>query len=339
MKNLFRKDKVEQPATAPGDGYVDEIASHRIAGWAHDPARPDDPLSVDIVVNDECVARLRACIFREDLHRLGYGDGRKGFAFDPSDYLRPGENRVRVAVSGTGQTLPNGERDVLHVTGAAGGQAPEDLLELSQVRWKGDEDARGLTWGSMMTGDSFVDVVTRHHAFTGAETIVEIGPGYGRLLRTILERRLPFARYLGLELSAARVERLTQELGSSQIAFANGDVMRDALTVRPDVVLCSSTFEHLFPSMTKALLNLRAAAAPDCTLFVDFIQNQGDDALDISRAYFERTTAYIRMYARAELERLFTEAGFRVRAIESIVLGRDAAGADVRRALVVAVPR
>lgn len=330
-----------RPGTSEARGYVDQLTAGRIAGWVHDPAAGDRPGAVDIVINDEHVARLTACVFRQDLARLGYGDGRRGFVFDPSGYLHPGENRVRVSAAGSDQPLPHGAAIVLHVGGvdAARAVAEADLLELSQVRWKGDEEEHRLTWGSVMTGDTFVDVVEHHHPLTAGDVVLEIGPGYGRLLRTLQERRLPFARYVGLELSGARVERLMQRFGGPTVAFVQGDVLAGPPPVQPTLVLCSSTFEHLFPSMAKALRHLRAVTTPAATLCIDFIMSEGDDDLRVSRAYFENTSAYIRIYARAELERFFAEAGFRVVAIEPLVLGRDHAGRDVRRALVVATPR
>jgi hypothetical protein len=337
MRRFFRKRGVGHEADASQQGYVDMLSNNRISGWVFDPTRPKQPCSVDIIVNEELIACLTASVFRVDLLDLGYGDGRKGFVFDPSSYLRPGENHVRISNSDTGVTVPNGDQVVLHLAGIDSGEHSEaDLLELSQVRWKGDEEEARLTWGSMMTGDSFVDVVQRFHAFAGDERVLEIGPGYGRLLRTVLGRSIPFGRYLGLEISAARVGRLMRDFGARGIEFAHGDILKAAPDVQPDLVLCSSTFEHLFPSISTALRNLKATSTPRTQLFIDFIAAEGDDSLRTSHAYFENTTAFVRIYARAELEGLFAEAGFPVMCVERIVLGQDPSGRDVRRALIVA---
>ena len=89
----------------------------------------------------------------------------------------------------------------------------QKLLNLSQARWRSDEPDAGLTWGVPMSGDAFVRVLCEHFTFDNA-TIVEIGPGYGRILEALLKRSTPFRRYIGLEISAARVARLRERSSS-----------------------------------------------------------------------------------------------------------------------------
>jgi ubiquinone/menaquinone biosynthesis C-methylase UbiE len=327
-----------KPMAGAYRGWVDWANSETISGWAARLARASEPVSVDIAINGQQVATLRASLFRDDLRREGIGDGCNGFVFHPAEYLREGHNRVVISYAATRATLPNGEQVILHRPTAAGpaGRSEADLLAISQLRWKGDENDSWLTWGTRMTGDSFIDAVAKYHAFSAADRVLEIGPGSGRLLLTIQERQLPFATYLGLELSRARVEKLTKKFASPAIRFLTADVMADTFDLQSDVVLCSSTFEHLYPSIEAALHNLYRMSQAGAKLFIDFIWNEGDNGLSISQAYFEYTSAYIRMYSRAELEALFPAAGFRVLGIESIVLGHDRHGKDVRRALVVA---
>jgi SAM-dependent methyltransferase len=327
--------KVGLPAQL--QGWVDTFTIVQISGWAHDPDRPNQPLELDIIVNDEKIANLKARIFRPDLKMLGYGDGRKGFSFNPLFYLQGGENRVRICYAGTNEALMQGDRTLLKVEGfeTIDGTAQANLLGLSQSRWR-EQDEDQVEAASTLTGDAFLDAVQEHHTFSGSETILEVGPGLGRLLSTLLQRRLPFGEYWGLELSAARVQRLKRRFQQPGVRFIQADVMTEPLGVRADVVICSSTFEHLFPSMTKALQNLRAMTSPGAKLFIDFAVNDRDDDLQTSRAYFESSTAYIRIYTRSELESLFIQEGYSVRAIAVIVLGKDRSDKQVRRALVAA---
>src|SRR5262249_9624696 len=152
-------------------------------------------------------------------------------------YLREGRNHVVISYAATTTTLPNGEQVILHKPAAAGpaGRSAADLLAISQLRWKADEDDAWLTWGTRMTGDSFIDAVAKYHAFSPADRLLEIGPGFGRLLSTILERRLPFATYQGLELSPARVEKLTRKFASPAIRFLTGDILADTFDLQSDV--------------------------------------------------------------------------------------------------------
>jgi SAM-dependent methyltransferase len=338
MLQLFKSRSVTKAAGQARQGYVDVLTAQQISGWAADRARPNEPVFLDVSVNDEFVARLRARVFRSDLVEHGIGDGRKGFWFNPFCYLRVGANRVRVSFSDTGETVANGEQTVTHLTsvGAFAEASDAELLARSQERWKGDEHDNRLTWGSIMTGDSFIDVVCKYHTFTGEESLLEVGPGYGRLLATLLERRLPFGSYLGLELSDARVQKLTEQFSFPHIRFVTADILQDAQDYTADVVLCSSTFEHLFPSMLEALQNLHRMSRIGTKLFIDFILPEEDPHLSTSHAYFEYTSAYIRIYSLLEIETLFAEAGFRVLEVENIVLGQTPTGKDVRRALVTA---
>jgi SAM-dependent methyltransferase len=338
MLKLFRKNGAKRVLASPRRGYVDVIAASEIAGWAEDQTAPIRPVFLDVTVNEELVAQIKASVFRKDLLEQGHGDGRKGFWFNPFSYLRTGDNRLRVSFSGTGETVPNGDQTVMHLPGVAAlpNESEAELLARSQVRWKGDEHDNRLTWGTMMSGDSFVDVLLKHHAFSGRENLLEVGPGYGRILTTILERKLPFSAYLGMELSEPRVARLAERFGSPGIRFVKGDILKDTPDFRADLVLCSSTFEHLFPSMLGALRNLHRMSRVGTKLFIDFIIPEGDDNLATTHAYFEYTSAYIRIYSRLEIESLFADAGFRVLNVENIVLGQTPTGKDVRRALVTA---
>jgi hypothetical protein len=68
------------------DGYVDSVSRYGVAGWSADPADPERPIDVAIVVNGVERGRLRADRPRRDLRGLGtFGDGLHGFqfTFDP----------------------------------------------------------------------------------------------------------------------------------------------------------------------------------------------------------------------------------------------------------------
>jgi SAM-dependent methyltransferase len=339
MKSLFKRETVVPTMPAECHGFVDTIAPTVIAGWADDRAHPVRPVFVDITINNDVVARVRASIFRRDLEALGYGDGRKGFYFNPVQYLKRGENKVRVSFTGTPETLPNGYQTIHHHAAIAELQVDSqfNLRELSQARWKGDEEDASLTWDQIMTGESFLELVLHHYAFTGKESILEIGPGYGRLLDTILERRLPFNNYVGMELSPARVERLTRKFKLSSATFTTGDILNDVWDVRADLILSSATFDLLYPSMQEALDNLHNMSRAGTRLFIDFTVYPGDHDMHMTLAYFESKPTFIRVYSRAEIEEMFAQAGFRVLAFEKATIGKDRFGAEVRRALVVAI--
>ncbi len=73
-------------------GMVDRLSPSVISGWAWDKRSPDRSLEVEILVNGEPLATVRAERFRPDLAAGGIGDGRKGFEhrIPAGLQLRPG---------------------------------------------------------------------------------------------------------------------------------------------------------------------------------------------------------------------------------------------------------
>jgi 2-polyprenyl-3-methyl-5-hydroxy-6-metoxy-1,4-benzoquinol methylase len=216
------------------------------------------------------------------------------------------------------------------------------LRVISQRRWSGDEPAAGLTWGRLMTGDSLWVLYEKYREFSSHDKIFEIGPGYGRLLKTALDRGIPFDSYTALELSKSRVEQLHREFDLKNVRFIQGDVDAWTDSSRFDVVICSSTFEHLYPDCRKALRNVHQYLAPRGCAFIDFIGDTrrtifGNFGINLPRkiVYFEPNGTYIRVYSREELLRLFAECHFTVRAIEVCNIGEGNRGL-VKRLVVVA---
>jgi SAM-dependent methyltransferase len=216
---------------------------------------------------------------------------------------------------------------------------------LSHRRWSGDEPVAELTWGQVMTGDSLWSVYQRYRRFTPNDAILEIGPGYGRLLRTALEWNVPFQSYIGLELSKARVDRLEQEFKLETVGFVAGDIDTWTSTLRFDVVICSATFEHLHPDCRAALRNIRRHLAPGADIFIDFIGGVPRKFFGIGLApftvnliqnikfspkWFGYSGTYYRIYSVRELRKIFAECGYTVGAIDVCTLGTGKGGPVTR---------
>jgi SAM-dependent methyltransferase len=168
--------------------------------------------------------------------------------------------------------------------------------ETAKARWREDGPHASLTWGQMLTGDAQGDIYQRHHTFAYSDQILEIGPAYGRLLQTALERRVRFGSYLGLDLSPARTEKLRARFAGTCCSFATGDVESWHGSWPFSVVLCSATLEHLFPDCRSALHNLRPQLIDDARLFLDFPSWDGEPT------HIFEPRAYVRFYPRDELE-------------------------------------
>ena len=93
-------------AAAPAIGNVDVIEHDRIAGWAWNPANPDEPIELEILDGDLVVLTVRADQFRADL--VGkIGNGIHGFDLRNLAGVFPlSRHLVRVRRAGDGLDLP-----------------------------------------------------------------------------------------------------------------------------------------------------------------------------------------------------------------------------------------
>jgi hypothetical protein len=93
-------------------GHVDAVSRRAVAGWAADPDRPGERLTVSISVDGVHLGDAVADRLRNDLASLGrFGDGKHGFAFTfPEPLGAETDHVVRVVFQDDGGKLPNGEQ-------------------------------------------------------------------------------------------------------------------------------------------------------------------------------------------------------------------------------------
>src|SRR5688572_10029922 len=77
-------------------------------------------------------------------------------------------------------------------------EAAGDPVARSRARWRSVEPDARLTWHRELSGDAFISQVAATGAFGPDKAVLEVGPGYGRLLAACLDRDVPFARYVGV---------------------------------------------------------------------------------------------------------------------------------------------
>lgn len=203
---------------------------------------------------------------------------------------------------------------------------------LSQNRWRGDESDAGLTWGTMMSGDPFVDVLASRVAWNEATRVVEIGPGYGRILDAILRRGLPFCQYTGLELSSARVLRLRGQYRDLRLSFIEADVLGSIkLNENADLVFGAAVFEHFYPDFGTALRTISGLLAQDGAVVFDLIREP-----EIGNTTFEANGTFIRWYTRQEAEEILRRHDYHLRSAIEISYGLDVANREIVRTAFVA---
>lgn len=103
-------DIAPDPAASPGAddgtlparrilaiGAIESIDHQHIVGWAWYRPTPDEPIEIEILVDDVVVLTVRAERLRPDLVALGAGNGRHGFLVrNLAEHVPPGPHNVRV---------------------------------------------------------------------------------------------------------------------------------------------------------------------------------------------------------------------------------------------------
>ena len=112
-------------------GAIESIDHQHILGWAWYRPTPDDPIEVEILVDDAVVLKVRADLPRPDLAELGVGDGRHGFLVrDLAAHVPPGTHNVRVRRARDRLNIPGspmsvtGPEPAAEETHAGGGTIP-----------------------------------------------------------------------------------------------------------------------------------------------------------------------------------------------------------------------
>jgi SAM-dependent methyltransferase len=182
------------------------------------------------------------------------------------------------------------------------GTTQEDDWERSRILWRQAAPApEWCTWGMEVSGEAFVTLANTYGAFAPEKAILEVGPGYARLLRECIRQALPFKRYVAVDISPLNVEYLTKEFDRPDVQGILADIETVSLDERFDTVLSSLTFKHLYPSFEAALRNVAEHLNPEALVIFDLIEGQGSEfpqAEQIGRI------AYNRAYSRAEVEEI-----------------------------------
>jgi SAM-dependent methyltransferase len=190
-------------------------------------------------------------------------------------------------------------------------ESGDEVWERSRARWRAAKPDAALTWSKTISGHPFVSKVAEYGALGPTRTVVEVGPGYGRLLQALIERGESFREYRGIDLSAENVAYLKQQFAQGNVAFSDGDIETVDLGPSVETVISSLTFKHLFPSFERALQNIAQQLLPGGMVIFDLIEG--------SRRHFEDDgVTYIRSYSRDEVRSILTSAGLELTAFDEV---------------------
>ena len=164
---------------------------------------------------------------------------------------------------------------------------PESVDQLIKKGWIASRPTSARTWNEVMTGDEFIGLV-RRYAGDDLGRLMEIGPGYGRLMTTMQRDGVRFNDYLGVDLSAESVKFLTGKFGSERIEYRN----EDFFTVDPgrtlDTIISSAVFLHFYPSVEPAMRRCHQLLREGGKLCFDVGRGSGNKYVDAQFKIFVR---------------------------------------------------
>ena len=174
---------------------------------------------------------------------------------------------------------------------------------LTKQAWARSHPTPALTWNTEMTGDAFLSRV-RHHAGDDLGRLLEIGPGYGRLMEAIARLGMKFSDYLGVDLSPASVAFLRERFGSDRVKYECADLFTFDAPKPRDTIVSSAVFLHLYPSIEPAMRRCRAMLRDGGRLFFDVLKGGTRYIHPVSRIF-------VRGYTPTELGEISQACGFR----------------------------
>src|SRR5438445_8245453 len=174
----------------------------------------------------------------------------------------------------------------------------KEHLSPAKTKWleSKSKPRKELMWGLETKGDDFIKKVTKYYKFSDDAEILEIGPSLGRLLKSIIKKKINFRTYLGIDMNKSNVEYLRETFVDSKIRFIEGNVENVVFGNQFDVVISSLMFKHFIPTFELALSNLSKYLKEQGMVFFDLdsdTSNIEDDDQILTCQYTKRTVREI----------------------------------------------
>jgi len=188
----------------------------------------------------------------------------------------------------------------------------DGIWKSSRTRWRHAVPNEELTWNNNLSGYAFIDKVLEYYEVTPQQTIVELGPGYGRLLTSLMVKNITFDKYVGIDISEQNITYLKNKFNSDDIDFIHADAESCNHISSYDLYISSLTMKHLYPTFYSVLKNVVRYANSDAMFIFDLIEG--------SRAFFEQDSiTYIKQYTKDEVKEILDDVGLHLVAFSEVV--------------------
>ncbi len=146
-------------------------------------------------------------------------------------------------------------------------------IDKSLEIWKISSPDKALTWGKKITGDVFVELAQKYCKFTPEKSILELGPGYGRILESLLRKKIPFKDYTGVDISKNNIDMLKDHFKLGNYEFFEGSFSDINLPKKYDIVLSSLVLKHQYPTFHESLKRISKFINNSGILIFDLLEN------------------------------------------------------------------
>jgi SAM-dependent methyltransferase len=193
------------------------------------------------------------------------------------------------------------------------------FTHVSKTRWRYCAPDNNLTWDKQVNGNAFIEMSDKYGAFGENKDILEIGPGYGRLLDAMLEKDVPFKSYTAVDISSNNIAFLEDKYyPSGKISLVWGDAENIELQGKYDTMISSLTMKHLYPSCEKALINISKYMKDNVTLCFDLIEGDHAGSMFQWNEPIDEIT-YVGMYSKDQISEILHRGGFRNVTFDTVV--------------------
>ncbi len=249
------------------DGFVDLISADNISGWAVDRDDPTRRIDVNLYINKQFVATIKADAFRDDLAAAGVGDGHVAFGMNPQTYTRESRFEVKLEFDGTEIAIPNGRgvidlKAALSPTPQADGANPWDRDEAFSYgeMWLGAEECQKKIKRTI-SGDeqvAWLDYAIAHHIAPATGKAASDKPltDYRCLLlgsnEGHMEQALCNAGFVGKIIASdiaakalARAQARIEALGYANVEYVVADLNKDTFAGPFDFIIAEGVLHHI----------------------------------------------------------------------------------------------
>jgi SAM-dependent methyltransferase len=190
----------------------------------------------------------------------------------------------------------------------------ENGFEKSRGRWRLSRPNEGLTWGEYLPGDEFIAKAIEHGVFGRGKRILEIGPGYGRLIDAVQRLSAPLDRYVGMDISQTNIDFLQAKYTDNKFSFICSDAETSDFGGAIDGMYSSATLHHFYPTNQKLLINVSKHLSPRARVMYDVPEGV--------KSHFESDgETYIHWYSKKEISDILAEAGLKLVVFDNVKHG------------------